>query len=310
MAARTNLVKPPALRIGDTVGVVAPAAAIDREYLERGVGALGAMGFRVKVSTRALARSGILAGGDRERAAELQDYFADDSVRAIFAARGGYGCGRLLPLLDFARIARSPKPFIGFSDETFILNPLVTRAGIVAIHGPMVAMDFARGLSTRSFEHLRRMLTGELGAFDLEARERMHPGIAEGELIGGCLSVVVAMLATPFAPDFRGRILFLEDTGERAYRIDRMLVQLRQAGVFSAVAGLVFGAIRPVEGNADEAKVIARFIAEQTAGFGIPVIAGIEAGHGTENLALPFGVRARLDAGTRTLRVLESAVAV
>jgi muramoyltetrapeptide carboxypeptidase len=122
--------------------------------------------------------------------------------------------------------------------------------------------------------------------------------------------VVVAMLATPFAPDFRAKILFLEDTGERAYRIDRMLVQLRQAGVFTAAAGVVFGAIRPVEGNADEAKLIARFIAEQTAGFGIPVIAGIEAGHGTENLALAFGVRARLDAGAKKLQILESAVAV
>ncbi|MGC1808968.1 MAG: hypothetical protein WA721_03375, partial [Candidatus Binataceae bacterium] len=166
------------------------------------------------------------------------------------------------------------------------------------------------GLSARSFEHLRRMLTGELRAFELEARELVHPGVAEGELVGGCQSVVVAMLATRFAPDFRGRILFLEDTGERAYRIDRMLVQLRQAGVFDAAAGIVFGAIRPVEGNADEARMIARFIAEQTAGFGIPVIAGIEAGHGTENLALPFGVRARLDAGARTLRILEPAVAV
>ncbi|MGH7782029.1 MAG: S66 peptidase family protein [Candidatus Binataceae bacterium] len=304
----TNPVKPPALRPGDTVGVIAPAAAIDREYLERGVGALAAMGFRVKVSARALARSGILAGGDRERAAELQEYFADDSVRAIFAARGGYGCGRMLPLLDFSRIARAAKPFIGFSDETFLLNPLVERAGIIAIHGPMVAMDFARGLSARSFDHLRRMLTGELGAFDLEARERVHPGVAEGELMGGCLSVVVAMLATPFAPDFHGKILFLEDTGERAYRIDRMLVQLRQSGAFAAAAGIVFGAIRPVEGNADENKLIARFIAEQTDGFGIPVIVGIEAGHGTENLALPFGVRARLDANAATLKILEPAV--
>lgn len=304
----TNPVKPPALCPGDTVGVIAPAAAIDREYLERGVGALAAMGFRVKVSARALARSGILAGGDRERAAELQEYFADDSVRAIFAARGGYGCGRMLPLLDFGRIARTPKPFIGFSDETFLLNPLVARAGIVAIHGPMVAMDFARGLSARSFDHLRRMLTGELGGFDLAARECVHPGVAEGELMGGCLSVVVAMLATPFAPDFHGKILFLEDTGERAYRIDRMLVQLRQSGAFAAVAGIVFGAIRPVEGSTDENKLIARFISEQTDGFGIPVIAGIEAGHGTENLALPFGVRARLDANAATLKILEPAV--
>ncbi len=301
--------KPPALRAGDTIGVVAPAAAIDREYLERGLGALAAMGFRVKVSPRALARSGILAGEDRDRAAELHSFFADDLVRAIFAARGGYGCGRLLPLLDFDNLARTPKPFIGFSDETFLLNSLVMRAGLVAIHGPMVAMDFARGLSARSLEHLRRMLTGELGSFTLEARESVHAGVAEGELIGGCLSVIVAMLATSFAPDFSGKILFLEDTGERAYRIDRMLVQLRQAGALSAAAGIVFGAIRPVEGSADETRMIARFITEQTAGLGIPVISGIEAGHGSENFALPFGVRARIDAKAASLTILEPAVA-
>ena len=194
-------IKSPALRPGDTVAVVAPAAAIERSYLERGVNVLSAMGFRVKVSERVLDRAGILAGTDQERAAELQASFADDSVRAIFAARGGYGCGRILPLLDFESIARAPKPFVGFSDETFILNALVHRSGIVSFHGPMVAMDFARGLSERSADHLRRLLCGEVQSFDLEARETVRPGTADGELIGGCLSVVVAMLATPYAPD-------------------------------------------------------------------------------------------------------------
>lgn len=290
------------------MGVVAPAAAIDREYLERGVGALSAMGFRVKVSERALARSGILAGEDRDRARELLNYFADNDVRAIFAARGGYGCGRLLPLLDFDAIARSPKPLVGFSDETFLLNAVVARARITTIHGPMVAMDFARGLSARSFDHLRRLLIGELGAFELHGRDRIHTGVAEGELAGGCLSVLVAMLATPYAPDLRGKIIFLEDVGERAYRIDRMLVQLRQGGILGAAAGIVFGAIRPPEGSEAEAKLIARFIAEETEDLGIPVLAGIEAGHGTENFALPFGVRAQVDADARTLRIIESAV--
>jgi len=290
------------------VAVVAPAAAVERSYLERGVNALGEMGFRVKVSERVLDRVGILAGSDADRTAELQAAFADDSVRAIFAARGGYGCGRILPRLDFAAIARTPKPFIGFSDETFLLNALVGKARIVTFHGPMVAMDFARGLSPRSTEHLRRMLCGELPSFELEARDVVQPGVAEGELIGGCLSVLVAMLSTPFAPDFRSKILFLEDTGERAYRVDRMLVQLRQSGALGHLAGLVFGAIRPVEGSEAEARAIAEFIAQQTADLGIPVITGIEAGHGTENFTLPFGVKAKLDASARRLIFSESPV--
>jgi muramoyltetrapeptide carboxypeptidase len=303
-----KLNKPPALRPGDTVGVVAISATVEREYLERGVGVLASMGYRVKVSDHALDRNGIFAGSDRDRAHELNAFFADPAVKAIFGARGGYGCGRLLPLVDFAAIARAPKIFLGFSDATFLLNPIVDRAATVAFHGPMVAMDFANGLTPGSIDHLARLLAGETRQFELEAREALHPGTGEGVLIGGCLSVVVATLATPFVPRFDGRILFLEDTGEKAYRVDRMLVQLKQAGVFERVAGVVFGAIRPVEGSALERARIAEFVAEETGGVSCPVLFGIEAGHGTENLTLPLGVHAKIDSSRRRLLITEPAV--
>ena len=301
-------IKPKALKPGDTVAVVAPAATIEREHLERGVNVLAAMGFRVKVSERALARSGILAGDDRERASELREYFADPEVKAIFSARGGYGCGRLLPLLDFKAIAGTPKIFVGFSDATFLLNALVDFARMVSFHGPMVAMDFARGQSSHALEHMQGLLGGQLDSFELEAREAMHPGIAQGEVIGGCLSVLVAMIGTPYEPHFDGRILFLEDTGEKAYRIDRMLVQLRQSGALGRVAGIVFGAIRAIDGNEQETRLIARFAAEQTAGLGCPVLYGVEAGHGTENFTIPFGVVARIDSAARRIIFTEPAV--
>jgi muramoyltetrapeptide carboxypeptidase len=304
----SKIVKPPALRTGDIVGVVATAAAVDREFLERGVAVLAAMGYRVKVSGRALDRAGILAGGDRARADELAAFFADPDVRAVFGARGGYGCGRILPLLDFAMLARTPKIFLGFSDATFLLNALVDQSAMACFHGPMVAMDFARGLTRRSLDHLARLLSGQAPGFELEAREVVRPGMAEGELIGGCLSVVVAMLATPWAPIFDGRILFLEDTGEKAYRIDRMLLQLRQAGVFDRVAGIIFGAMRPIDGSDQERTRIKEFIADQTADLHCPVMSGIEAGHGTENFTLPFGVRARLETGRRRIVFTEAAV--
>ena len=300
--------KPPALRPGDVVGVVAPSAAIERGYLEAGVGALAAMGYRVKVSAHALDRAGIMAGTDAVRAAELNAFFADPGVRAIVGARGGYGAGRLLPLIDFAAIARTPKIFLGFSDATFLLAALVERAGIIAFHGPMVAMDLARGLSPRSSAHLRRLLSGAPGGFELEAATALRPGAATGELIGGCLSVVVATLGTPYAPRFAGRILFLEDTGEKAYRVDRMLVQLRQSGALRGVAGIVFGAIRPVGGDEVERMRIAEFVAEQTRDLDCPVLFGIEAGHGTENLALPLGAPVPLEAGGRRLICDETAV--
>ena len=306
--AAAKIIKPRALKPGDTVGVVAPAAAIEREYLERGVAAIAAMGFRVKVSRHALDRAGILAGSDHDRAGEIASFFRDPEVRAIFGARGGYGCGRLLPLLDFAAIARTPRIFLGFSDATFLLNAFVRCSAMVCFHGPMAAMDFARGLSRRSLDHLAGLLSGETSSFELEARETIRPGSATGELVGGCLSVVVAMLATPWQPDFDGHILFLEDTGEKAYRIDRMLTQLRQAGVFDRVAGVVFGAIRPVDGGGQERAQIAEFVADQTAGLRCPVLFGIEAGHGTENLTLPFGLPARIDGAGRRLIFTEPAV--
>ena len=303
-----KLIKPHALKSGDTVAVVASAAAIERAHLERGVNVLASMGFRVKVSERVLARAGILAGDDRDRASELQGYFADPEVKAIFSARGGYGCGRLLPILDFKAMAGTPKIFVGFSDATFLLNALVDFSGMVSFHGPMVAMDFAKGLSPRSFEHLQGLLNGKIDSFELDARETLHPGSAQGEVIGGCLSVVVAMIGTPYEPRFDGRILFLEDTGEKAYRIDRMLVQLRQSGALGRAAGIVFGAIRAIDGNEQETQLIARFAAEQTAGLGCPVLYGIEAGHGTENFTIPFGVVARIDSAARRIIFTEPAV--
>jgi muramoyltetrapeptide carboxypeptidase len=302
-----KIIKPPALRPGDTVGVVALAAAVDHGGLERGAAAIRDLGYRVKLSPHVLDRAGIFAGEDRVRARELAAFFHDPEVKAVFGARGGYGSGRLLPLLDFAELARAPKIFVGFSDATFLLNALVDHSHMVSFHGPMVAMDVARGLSPRAVAHLQALLGGAPG-FQLEATEALRPGIAEGPLIGGCLSVIVATMATPWQPAFDGRILFLEDTGEKAYRIDRMLVQMRQAGVFERVAGVIFGSLRPVAESALEPALIAEFVGEQTAGVECPVLFGIEAGHGTENLTLPLGIRVRLDSNLRRMTVMEAAV--
>jgi muramoyltetrapeptide carboxypeptidase len=286
--------------------VVAPAAAVDRESLERGIAALVTWGYRVKVSDHALDRAGVLAGTDATRAAELTAFFADQRIKAIFAARGGYGCGRLLPLLDFAALARTPKIFLGYSDETYLLNALLDHGQIVTFHGPMVAMDWARGLSAAAQAHLARLMAGE--GLSMEGQVVVRPGIAEGRLIGGCLSVVVAMIGTPWEPDFDGRILFLEDTGEKAYRVDRMLTQLRQTGALNRVAGIVFGAIHPHDGSERERELITDFVAEAVADLNCPVLSGIEAGHGTQHFTLPLGVNVRLDGANRRLVFTESAV--
>jgi muramoyltetrapeptide carboxypeptidase len=299
----------PRLKAGDMVGVVSVAAAVEKESLERGLELVRSIGFKLRVSNRVLDRDDILAGSDRQRAEELQAFFADPDIRAIFVARGGYGSGRILPLLDFDAIALTPKPLIGFSDLTFLLNPIVERARMVAFHGPMLAFENEiEERHRRSFEHLRKVLVGETRSFEMEAPTVVHPGVAEGELMGGCLSIVTAMLGTPYCPNFDDKILFLEEVGERAYRIDRMLVQLRQSGALDKCAGIVFGGIRPFGGEENEAKMILRFIAEQTAGLEIPVLFGIDAGHFTQNLALPFGATARIDSASRRLSILESGI--
>ncbi len=297
--------KPLALRSGDTVAVVAPCAVVCREKLKRGVSVLEELGYRVDVSPHALDRDDIFAGTDQVRALELERYFADPRIKAIFVARGGYGCGRLLPLLNFQSLSTTPKIFLGFSDVTFLLNALVEKAGLVAFHGPMVAMDLARGVTPRSLSHLKDVLEGRIFPLRLEAQETLRAGVAEGLLIGGCLSVLVAMLGTPYAPSFEGKILLLEDVGEKPYRIDRMLTQLRQSGAFANVAGVVFGGMSGVDNDAQEKRLIRRFIQEQVCTLGVPVIAGLNVGHRTENLTVPLGVRVRLDADNCELCVVE-----
>ena len=147
---------------------------------------------------------------------------------------------------------------------------MATLSAMVCFHGPMVAKDLAGGITQRSMHHLRCLLAGELATFELHGTEMIHPGVAEGELIGGCLSIMVAMLGTPYVPDFAGKILFLEDTGEKAYRIDRMLVQLKQSGALDQVAGVVFGGMRSPADAESEQRLIRQFAAEQTAGLGSP----------------------------------------
>ena len=180
---------------------------------------------------------------------------------------------------------------------------------MVCFHGPMVAMDFARGVGEAALDHLRRLLEGEAAGFELPAQAALRAGVAEGEVVGGCLSMVAAAIGTPYMPPLDGAILFLEDTGEKAYRIDRMLVQLGQAGALARVAAVVFGALRPPEGSETERRLIDECVAERSARLDCPVLAGIDAGHGSANFAIPFGVRARVDGAARRLSFLEPAVA-
>ncbi len=301
--------KPPRLKVGDRIGIVSPAAAVQAEKLKLGCRALQQCGFSVQVGARALQRDRFFAGPDQTRAEELTAMFADPSVQAVFCSRAGYGSGRLLPLLDFTTFACHPKIFVGYSDVSLLLNAFVQRAGLVCFHGPLVAGEFAEGLSARSRAHLFNLLAHGTGEEYLPFSTTLRTGVAEGMLVGGCLSVLAATLGTPFAFEPRGAILFLEDIGEKPYRIDRMLVQLKQAGLLEHLAGVVFGEMQGCWGTEGDLTLLSSVIADAFADYAYPVGFGLPAGHGGENFALPLGTRVRLDAGQQQLVFLEPAVA-
>jgi muramoyltetrapeptide carboxypeptidase len=302
--------KPSRLRPGDPVGVVAPSGAVDGDRLAAGIQTLQGLGWQVVVGAAALSRRAYLAGSDDERRADLQRMIDDPSIRAIFCARGGYGSQRVVPHLDLAPLVRDPKPIVGFSDATALLNAVVT-ARVVSFHGPMVAVDLARGLAGPSREHLSRILADPEYLWEAAVPVPIRPGRATGRLVGGNLSVLVTTLGTPWAFDTGGAILFLEDVHEWPYRLDRLLTQLRQAGRLDGVAGVVFGTMATCRGHAGVGalEVVRDFFADAP----YPVGFGLASGHDDapsdiENLALPLGATVSLDVKGGRLAALEPAV--
>ncbi len=292
------------------MGVVAPSGVVEEARLTAGIRVLETLGLRVVAGDAVLSRQAYLAGTDAARGADLRRMLDDPEIRAIFCARGGFGSQRLVPSLDLSRFLRSPKPVIGYSDATALLAAVV-QAHVVGFHGPMVATDLARGLTVRSLAHLERLLTDPGYRWEAEAPTCIRPGRARGRLAGGCLSVLVTTLGTPWASDLEGTVLFLEDVYEWPYRLDRLLTQLRQSGVLDRVAGVVFGTMetcREAEGVSPVDVVRDAF-----ADAPYPVALGLPSGHAiaetqVENLALPLGVAVELDADAGRLVALEPAV--
>ena len=244
-----------------------------------------------------------LAAGDAERAQQVRDAFADPGVRAIFAVRGGYGAARLHHLVDIKSVIAEPKIFVGFSDVTILLNRLVQEAGIVAYHGPMVAVDLPR-LGAAERERFRRFLFGEEGWWDGSVREVWRGGEAEGPLLGGCLSVLVTTLGTPYEIETEGAVLFLEDVAEKPYRIDRMLNHMKHAGKLDGVRGIVLGPMLDCDGG-EGSRILREIFLDVLSDVDVPIVYGIEAGHGTANVVLPFGCRVRLAGDDARVDLLE-----
>jgi muramoyltetrapeptide carboxypeptidase len=309
MAFARDILKPPPLRRGETIGVIAPASNVKREEVESGVARLRDLGYQVVLGDGVYEQDLYFAGSAATRARDLMRMFERDDVRAILSGRGGYGSNYLLPLIGLDVIRRNPKPLIGYSDLTSLLTWISDETGLVTFHGPMAAKDFAHEEGA-DLESWFACLEGS-ASWSLNQMRTLTDGDAEGTLYGGCLSILVASLGTPYEIETGGTILFLEDIGTKPYQVDRMLMQLKLAGKFDGVRGIVFGemqdCVQPGGQNYSLEDVIVRVVGN----LGIPIAFGLPSGHvRTRNITLPFGVNARLQtiANSATLTMLESAV--
>ena len=306
---------PPRLSRGDLIGIISPASPVDDlSRIERGVQYLERCGYRTIAGKNIAQRRGYLAGTDDQRAADLLAMFSDRRVKAIFCLRGGYGSPRLLARIDYALIRRNPKIFVGYSDITALHAAFWTRARLVTFHGPMVAVDMAGAMDPFAEESFWRLLTAPLTRMMLHSPGGTGvvpgSGTASGRLIGGNLSLIVSLLGTPYQPDFRRALLFLEEIGEEPYRIDRMMTQLRNAGILGRVSGVLIGQFSDCAPK-DPSKpslTADEVLREHGSAFGKPFVAGLPFGHERGMLTIPFGVRGRLDTAAGSLELLEPAV--
>jgi muramoyltetrapeptide carboxypeptidase len=320
---KPRTIRPGRLRPGDTIGLVNPAGAVwEPVNVEIVAESLAALGFKTKRGANLLARHGYFAGDDEQRAADLNRMFADPDVRAIHCVRGGWGCARLLPLLDWKTIAKNPKILLGYSDITALHMAINGKTGLITFHGPI-------GLGrwdAWSVEYYKRVvMNGEQVTYknkqginpdrnsltQVEFRvQTITPGKARGRLLGGNLTVLTTILGSPYLPDWDGAILFCEDVGEDYYRIDRMMTQLKLAGILAKLKGFVFGGCSecgPGDGNFG-ALTLEEIFQDHVKPLGIPAWQGAMIGHAQPQWTLPVGAEVEIDASAGTITLLESAV--
>lgn len=290
------------------MALIAPAGPVDDDAIDRAVERCRSLGLVPEPGASIRARSGYLAGPDRDRAADLQQAI-DGEAAGIWAIRGGYGALRTLDHVDLGPLRDRPRPFIGFSDNTAIHLALL-RMGVVSFHGPHAGFEHFPASTDAAFRAVL-MEPGPAGTLPVpESTDHVtiRGGRAEGRLVGGNLSLLAAVAGTPYQPDGRGALLFLEDLAEPLYRVDRMVTQLRLAGLLDGVAGVLLGEFTEMpDDGLDDGPTLVDVLSDLLVPLGVPVVSGLPFGHGRENWTLPLGVRARVDADAGTLELLESA---
>jgi muramoyltetrapeptide carboxypeptidase len=302
VALHPKRLTPPALQPGDTVGIIAPAGAFNRERFLAGCERLRQMEYQPFYLDSIFDRDLYFAGSVQRRVQELEEMFEREEVKAVLCARGGYGCNYLLPELNVAKIAAHPKVFVGCSDATTLLTWFLDAAALVTFHGPMVEKAFASpdGVDVASWS----AATGSVEPWEIAGNlEPLVQGTAEGVLYGGCLSLLVESLGTPYEIRTDGTILFVEDINAKPYQVDRMLMHLKLAGKLDGVRGLIFGEMADCRQSADQPYSLQEVVTRVVRDLGIPVTYGLRSGHVTRaNITLPLGVRARVKV-EKTVRV-------
>ena len=315
------LIKPARLREGDLVGLIAPGGVVDDGQIEKGVRNLESLGLRVKLGENVRAARGNFAGTTEQRLADLHAMFLDREVKGVWTVRGGSGCAHLLPGIRYDLIRRAPKALVGFSDITALHLAIARRARVVTFHGPAAISTF----SDYSAGHLRAILMAPAPTYAIPmaaenlgkatdspefALRTWREGTATGRLVGGNLAVLAALVGTPYAAQMNGGIAFIEEISEAPYRIDRMLTQLEQSGELTRAAAVMLGVFVKCGPPPGEASLtLAETFDEHLTHLGVPAVSGYSFGHIAHHFTIPMGIRARLDTGSRTLTLLEAAVA-
>ena len=311
-----KLLKPKAIRRGDVIGVVAPASApASQEKIDKGAEYLERLGYRVKLGKNVRALRGYLAGTDQQRAADINEMFGDKRVKAIMVVRGGYGSPRLLPLIDYGLVRRNPKVLVGYSDLTALQLAMFTKAGLVSFSGPMVGVEMSNGIDPFTEENFWKVVTstkklGVLNNPDGRPLETIHKGIASGILLGGNLSLITSIAGSPYLPSFKNSILYLEEIEEECYRFDRMMNQLKLAGIFKDTKGILIGELTDVKPSDTSKPFLTadEVLDDYLSPLKKPVLKGLVYGHVARKLTMPVGIRARIDASIGSLEFLEPAV--
>lgn len=302
--------KPPRLQAGDTVGLIAPAGIVDAKDIEAAQKSISQLGLKVKLGKHILDRYGYLAGKDSDRAQDVNLMFSDRTIKAIIPMRGGWGCNRILPLLNYSLIRSHPKIIIGYSDITTLLLAINARSQMVTFHGPVATSTW----NQFTVDYFKRILfNGEAVTMQnlnpSEVRlEIIAPGKARGKLVGGNLSVLSAMVGSPYLPFWNKSILFVEEVGEDVYRIDRMLTQLKTTGILNQITGFIFGQCTKCSLGDEPSFTLMQVLQQHILPLGIPAWYGSMIGHIKDKFTLPVGVDVEIDAELGTIRMLEAAV--